>query len=366
MAQRIVVAGGGYAGLAALAKLLNEPGARLTLVDSEPGHTLIPELPEALSPGKQVSRRIVSYDHLLKDARVSRIADAIVSINCAQRWLSLRSGEQVAFDWLILAVGTVPAFPAIAGLQKFALPLKSAKDTERIKRHVDKRANQAVVIVGGGLTGIEIAGVLVSRHRVSVVEGSTRLLPGLGPGLAAYAHRRLETAGVHFHLGSKLSEVTADHVIAGEHRLNYDVLIWAGGIEPPGWLRDTDLPLDSQGYPVADDTGEVADQIYVAGDLWRIRGYDKRWIPQTAQIAEQAGAYVGTVIGRRLYHDYPLPTFHPQLRGMLVALNPGKGVGWVYHGGLAVQGYSARWMKRMVFRQYRRGLARAFDHVWPN
>lgn len=365
MADRIVVAGGGYAGLAALSRLLNQAGGRLTLIDSEPGHTLVPELPEALAPGKSVARHVLSYDRLLKDARVTRIADQIVGIRLAQRTVLLQSGEQVAFDWLVLAVGTVPRFPPVPGLKALALPLKTAQDTQRIKRDLDKGKNQQVVVVGGGLTGVEVAGVLAPRHHVSLVEASARLLPGLGPGLASYAHRRLKGAGVTFYLHHKLSEVSAGRIVAGGKNLSYDILIWAGGIGPPKWLSETDLPLDRQGYPVADPTGQVLPHVYVAGDLWQVEDRGQR-LPQTAQLAEQAGAYVGSVIVNRLKQDGDVPEFHPHIRGMLVALNPGQGVGWVYHGGVSVQGFSARWLKNMVFRQYRRGLTREFDRVWPD
>lgn len=363
MAQQVVVAGGGYAGLAALGELLNQSGTRLTLIDAESGQTLIPELPEALTPGESVARRVLSYQHLLKDARVHRIIDTIVGLNAGSRSLMLDSGEQVGFDWLVLAVGTTPAFPGVPGLEAHALPVKSAIDAERIKRELGQGKDQSVVVIGGGLTGVEIAGTLVASHRVCLVEASPRLLPGLGPGLASYARRQLESAGMKFYLGESVSEVSKTQVHAGRYDLAYDVLIWAGGIAPPKWLEATDLRLDDAGYPLADASGEVAAQVYVAGDLWRIPGHGGQWVPQTAQLAEQAGTYVGRVIGRRIRQETPLPPFHAHLRGMLVALTPGKGVGWVYRGGIGVQGYSARWLKGLAFRQYRRGLAKSFDHI---
>lgn len=364
MAQKVVVAGGGYAGLAALAELKQWNDLALTLIDPAPGHTLIPELPEALEPQGKVSNHIVEFARILAGTDIDRITDRVSGVHPETRRLTLASGRTLLYDWLVLAVGTEPALAPVPGLKERARPLRTAHDTELIKHSLEQKPRQKVVVVGGGLTGVEVTGVLAPRHKVTLIEAAKRLMPGLGPGLADYARRQLADAGVTICLGHSLTAVDEREVHAGGHSIPYDVLIWAGGIRPPGWLRDTDLPLDKDGYPRADAHGFVTARIFAAGDLWRV--YDgTEMIPQTAQLAEAAGEYVGQAL-RRAMEGKPLPPpFRPRIRGMLVSLNPGQGVGWVYYHGLPVRGFSARLLKSAAFREHRQRITLHFGRGWP-
>lgn len=364
MRPRIVVAGGGYAGLAALAELVQHRRFEVTLVDSQPAHTLVPELPEALVPGQSISGHMIDFTRLLRDSGVVRVTGEVTGIKAAEHRLSFDSGQVLKFDRVVLSVGTVPAFAPVPGLKQYSRPLRNVRDAQKIKQDLVRRRNLRVVVVGGGLTGVEIAGALCSSQRVSLVEGAPRLLPSLGPGLARYAYRELERARVTFYLNRRLTEVAPDHIVAGETKIPYEVLIWAGGIQAPSWLSNSDLPLDQDGYPVVDGRGRVAQDVYAAGDVWRFND-DGRPLPQTAQLAEQMGRYVGKMIVADLEHA-PLPDpLHPHNRGMLVALSPGQGVGWVFNGGIAVRGGRARWLKNFVFKRYRSDLKRQFLRLWP-
>lgn len=364
MAHKVVVAGGGYAGLAALAELKQWNDLALVLVDPEPGHTLIPELPEALEPRGKVSNHIVEFTRILAGTDIERRADRVSGIDPETRTLTLASGATERYDWLILAVGTEPAFAPVPGLRERARPLRTARDTEIIKRSLEQKPHQNVVVVGGGLTGVEVAGVLAPDHAVTLVEAAKRLMPGLGPGLAEYARRQLVEAGVAMHLGHPLRAVDDHAVHADGLSVPYDVLIWAGGIGPPEWLRHTALPLDRDGYPRTDGHGFVTARIFAAGDLWRV--YDgHEMLPQTAQLAEAAGEYVGQALRRAVDGKSLPPPFRPRLRGMLVSLNPGQGVGWVYYHGLPVRGFSARLLKNATFREHRQRITLKFGKVWP-
>ncbi|MCY0908080.1 MAG: FAD-dependent oxidoreductase, partial [Sulfobacillus thermotolerans] len=88
-------------------------------------------------------------------------------------------------------------------------------------------------------------------------------------------------------------------------------------------------------------------------------------IPATAQLAALAGNFVGQTIASRLTKGQPGPEFRPHLRGMLISLDEGQGVGWVLHGGIPVRGFSARTLKNYSFQQYRLKLSKIFDRPWP-
>lgn len=364
MGERIVVIGGGYAGLAFIGEVRHLPDVEIVLVDPGEGHELIPELPEALRMHDPIEEHIVQFTDVLQGTGVEHVRDAVVDIRQEERRLTLASGRVMPFDWLLVSPGSASSYPPIPGLHEHALPLRNAHDTFKIKERLRETRHQRIVVVGGGLTGVEVAGILAPDHDVWLVEGAQRLLPALGKGLALYARSRLQGAGVKVIMGQKLMRVEDRSLQLERDSLHYDVLIWAGGIQAPRWLRDTDLPLDDKGYPVVSREGRVADRVFAAGDVWRVWvGHQE--VPQTAQLASMAGAYVGEAVARAIQgEDLPAP-FAPRLRGMLISLDPGVGVGWVIRGGIPVRGGSARALKNLSFRQYRLKLSRAFGRGWP-
>ncbi len=361
---RILVIGGGYAGLAFIGEARRIPDVDIILIDPGDSHELIPELPEALRAHDPIEEHVVKYEELLKGTGVKHIRDRVVNIQCRQRQVVLSGGQVEPFDWLLVSPGSVTAYPPIPGLEAHSLPLRNAHDTHRIKERLQENRGQRIVVVGGGLTGVEVAGILAPDHDVWLVEGAHRLLPALGRGLAHYARMRLQHAGVKVMLGQKLTRVDEHDVKLEKDSLHYDVLIWAGGIQSPKWLRDTDLPLDDKGYPKVSPEGQVCDRVFAAGDVWRVF-VGQEEVPQTAQLAAMAGSYVGTAMARAIHGEPLPPPFKPRLRGMLISLDTGAGVGWVIRGGIPVRGTSARTLKNLSFQQYRLKLSRAFGRGWP-
>lgn len=367
MTQEIVVIGGGYAGLGAVgvfAKDTTRDPFHVTLVDPSEGHELIPELPEALRRHDPIEEHILSFKKLLKDTGVTHVSRRAIGVSKSSREVTLDDHSTLPFDALILSPGSVTSFPPIPGLQEKALPLRNATDTRHIKDRLHYTERQRVVVVGGGLTGVEVAGMLASQHDVWLVEGASRLLPALGSGLAQYAQNRLIRAGVKVLLGQKLTRVEDQTIVLEHDDIHADIMIWAGGIRPPAWLKNGDLPIDDQGYPKVDLKGAIVPGVFAAGDIWRVKvGHEE--VPQTAQVAALAGAYVGDAVIAYLRHKSPPPDFRPALRGMLISLDQGSGVGWVLTGGIPVRGLSARGLKKFSFRQYRLKISRVFGHGWP-
>ncbi|POB09126.1 NAD(P)/FAD-dependent oxidoreductase [Sulfobacillus sp. hq2] len=362
--QKIVVVGGGYAGLGALGALRDLPETELILVEPGEGHQLIPELPEALAKHDTVDHHVMPYSELLKEVAVSRLPYFAVGLDTHNKTVLLQDHDPVQYDWLVLAPGSEPSLPPIPGLREVAHTLRDGHDARGIKDALRYAKDQRVAVIGGGLTGVEVAGMLAIDHDVILVEGFSRLLPALGIGLSTYAYKRLIAAGVTVVMGQKLVRVTDTHIELEKDHYGYDILIWAGGITPPAWIRQSGLPVDSRGYPVADGYGEVLPQVFVAGDLWHVV-VDGEDIPATAQLAALAGNFVGQTIASRLTKGQPGPEFRPHLRGMLISLDEGQGVGWVLHGGIPVRGFSARTLKNYSFQQYRLKLSKIFDRPWP-
>ncbi len=366
MPERVVVVGGGYAGLAAIGELRRVPASYLEiyLIDAVHGHELIPELPEALRENDPIEEHIVPFAEILQDSEVKHIRERVSDVSVQQRQVTTTTGTLIDYDWLVLSPGSSPAYPPIPGLETHALPMRNAHDTFKIKERLKSHRGQRVVVVGGGLTGTEVAGVLAFDHDVWLVEGMSRLLPALGRGLATYARDRLRAAGVTVMLGQKLLRVDHKALKLERDELHYDVLVWAGGIQAPDWLKDTDIPIKHSGYPDVSALGQISERIFAAGDVWRVYT-DGGEVPQTAQLASMAGKYVGGNLLRVIRRQPLLPAFQPRLRGMLISLDPGVGVGWVLRGGIPVRGGSARALKELSFHQYRLKLSRVFGHGWP-
>ncbi len=362
--QKIVVVGGGYAGLGAIGALQGLKNVTLILIEPGQGHQLIPELPEALAQHDSIEHHLVAYDDLFKDAPITRIHQSVSGLDPDNHRVVLDNQETVEYDWLVLSPGSQPSLPPIPGLRDAAHTLRDAHDARGIKDALLYGKDQRVAVVGGGLTGVEAAGMLAADHDVILVEAADRLLPSLGKGLASYAYRRLVSANVTVVMGQKLVQVNPPHIELERDHYKFDMLIWAGGITPPAWIRKTTLPLDSRGYPVADSYGEVLPQVFVAGDLWHVT-VDGQEVPATAQLAALAGDFVGETISNRIANNTPGTDFRPRLRGMLISLDPGQGVGWVLHGGIPVRGLGARTLKNISFQQYRLKLSKIFDRPWP-
>ncbi|MCY0881314.1 MAG: FAD-dependent oxidoreductase, partial [Firmicutes bacterium] len=283
MTQQIAIVGGGYAGLGAISALRHVPNIHIVLIDSSLGHQLIPEMPEALAKRDTVEQHILPFHDLLLGHHIEHIAEEAIGLDALHHTITLKNDLSVPFDWAVLAPGSVPFFPPIPGLVEHARPLRNAYDTVRIKSSLKYAKNQRIAIVGGGLTGVEVAGTLALDHDVVLIEGYPHLLPALGKGLSDYTYRRLLRAGVTVVLGQKLQAVDNRYLHLERDTYGYDVLIWAGGIAPPMWLRETGLPLNDKGYPIVDNTGEIVPQIYAAGDIWQVF-VDNQMIPATAQL----------------------------------------------------------------------------------
>lgn len=360
MSIEVVVVGGGYAGLAAIGALQDIPDVHIQLIEPGDSHELIPELPEALAVHGAVSKHLVAYAEILDQTHVIHLKTSAIGIQQSPPVVLTADGRKVAYDWLVLASGSSPSIPPIPGLKEYAHPLRNAEDTRRIKEALQYHKAQRIAVVGGGLTGVEVAGMLASDHDVILIEAARRVLPALGRGLAEYAQQRLLRSGVTVVLGQKVQRVDEHSVVLDRDQYGFDVLVWAGGIAIPNWIRHTDLETDPQGFPVTNAHGQVTDRIFVAGDLWHVT-VDGKDVPATAQLATLAGHYVGNAIGRLIKGEsLGADRFTPRLRGMLISLDPGQGVGWVLSGGIPVRGLSARALKELSFRQYRLKLARTF------
>jgi NADH:ubiquinone reductase (H+-translocating) len=347
---RVVILGGGFGGLNA-AKALRGAPVDVTLVDRRNHHLFQPLLYQvataALNPSDIATpiRRILRHQN---NAEVI-LGDA-TAVDVRRRRVVLRDGE-VPYDFLVIATGATHAYFGHPEWERDAPGLKTLEDAVEIRRRVllayeaaereddpDRRQDWLTfVVVGGGPTGVELAGALaeISRHvltrdfrridprkaRVVLIEAGPRILPAYLPELSERAAQRLRRMGCEVLLGTPVTRVDPDGVIAGDHHIRSRCVIWAAGVAPSPIARSLGVPLDRLGRVkvAADLSLPGAPEVFVIGDLAAADDEEGRPLPGLAPVAIQGGRHVARQIVRTL-RGKPREPFHYFDKGTLATI----------------------------------------------
>lgn len=317
---RVVVVGAGFAGLNA-ARELARGGALVALVDPRSYTTFQPLLYQVASAGinaGDVAYPLRAFAGKYPTVRV-RVAK-LSNLHLADKRVELTDGTAIDYDYLVLATGVTTNWLDIKGAPQHAMPLYSVRDAvtlrERMQRRLEetaegKRPSTHVVIVGGGATGVEMAGVMAELRRrtiplthpeirpeqtsITLVERFDYVLAPYKPRLRAAAADALRKRGVNLRLGSTVASVEPDGVILDDGtRLHSDLTIWAPGVIAPKEIADCGLPQGKGGRVVVTEALNLEDhpEVFVAGDL----ALPPQPLPQVAQPAIQMGKHVGRQI----------------------------------------------------------------------
>jgi NADH:quinone reductase (non-electrogenic) len=336
-APRVVVVGMGFAGLATV-RGLTRAGLRVTLLDRNIYSTFQPLLYQVATGGlnpSDVAYPLRGFAHRygahFMHGELAQIVDPAKKI-------VLSNGEQLDYDYLVLATGVTAAYYGVTGADKHSFAMYTRHDAVVLRDQLlawlerlsgeERGPSLAVTIVGGGATGVELAGTLAelrnialatafpdidrSRFQVRLVEQAQALLAAYTPSLREYAHRQLVARGIDVRLGATIREITADHVVLADgEQLPSDLTVWAAGVTAPEWLGGWGLPQGRGGrIQVGPDlrvTGH--ERIFAIGDIALTDGEP---IAQLAQPALQMGKFAaeqiarlaaGKPTGRFVYHD---------------------------------------------------------------
>jgi len=327
---RIVIVGCGFGGLFAARALARAP-AEVVVIDRNNYHLFQPLLYQvasaALAPADiaQPIRRI-----LCRQRNAFVMLAEVRGVNLAARQVQLESGA-LAYDYLILAPGAVDAYFGHPEWRELAPGMKSIEQATRIRSRLllsfeaaeieadaeERMARLAFVIVGGGPTGVELAGAIkelavdvvardfrvadTRRARVILIEAGPRLLPALHPDSSERARRQLHTLGVEVMLGQAVTRVLPDGVVLGSQRIRSDNVIWAAGVNASPLLATLGLPLERGGrVRVAPDCSLPGHATaFVIGDAAAL-SVGGREVPGVSQGAMQMGRYVAALIREEL------------------------------------------------------------------
>jgi NADH dehydrogenase len=345
----VVIIGGGFGGLYAARTLRNAP-VRITLIDRRNHHLFQPLLYQVATAALNPSDIARPIRRILRGQRnVTVILDEARKIDVSGRRVVLDDSE-IDYDYLIVATGVTHAYFGHDEWALHAPGLKSIEDALDIRRRIllayeeaekeaDDEARRALLtfaIVGGGPTGVELAGALaeISRHALAedfrnidptqagilLIEGLSRILPTFSPEMSDQAVRQLARLGVEVLTGKQVTEITADGVSIGGQFIPAKTVLWAAGVSASPLAQSLGVPLDRAGrVEVRDDLTIPGDEhVFVIGDLAAFV-QDGNPVPGIAPAAMQEASHVADNIVRAI-RGLPHNSFRFRNKGMLVAI----------------------------------------------
>lgn len=328
----LVVIGGGFAGLWATRALAWAP-LRITLVDRSNHHLFQPLLYQVATAGLSAPDIAAPLRHILRRQRNVEVRLAEVSaLDPHARSVSLADGGQLHYDYLLLASGATHAYFGNDAWAAHAPGLKSLDDALDLRRKLllaferaeacadpeERAAWLDFAIIGGGPTGVELAGTLaeIARHtlrdqfhnidpanaRVRLLEAGPRVLASFPPDLSDKARRQLERLGVEVSTGVPVTAIDAGGYRLGDVYVRARTVVWAAGVAASPLARCLDVPLDRAGRVRVEPDLSVPGhpEVFVAGDLAALEQADGSPVPGVAPAAKQMGSHVARVLQARL------------------------------------------------------------------
>lgn len=360
---RIVVLGAGYAGLSAfleLQHLLTADQAHLTLVNQNPFHTFTTEL-HTLAAGEEDEETVTVPLERVVHPPSELILQRVTKIYPDQDRVELDRGE-VPYDYLLVALGSEPEYFGVPGAAERGFVLNNLAEADRLRQHLAALAadttkrRPAVIIAGGGLTGVEVAGEVADHYRdrfsLTLVEGGPSIMSGFRTDLINAARHVLESKGITLLVATRIAQVQEGRVILSTGReLPCDLLIWAGGVRANRVVEESGFAVTRRGRGKVDASlrAEGYPRVYLIGDVAAaVDPETGQEVLPTAQVAVQEGGFAARALYARLRGE-PEPAFRPRMHGMFATLGRRDAVGQFGMGAtLGVYGPPAFAVKRLI------------------
>jgi NADH dehydrogenase len=371
--KHVLIVGGGFAGIGAAKKLARDTSLRITLVDQNNYHQFQPLLYQLAT--SQLAASDVAYP-LRNTARKHPNFDvklgSVSAIDPVARSVTTADGQGYQGDYLVIAAGSQPYFFATPGADEHAFPLYSVDDALRLRSRIIELFEEAdrdptlidkgaveFVVVGGGPTGVEVAGALAEmikgtlaaeyrdvgkgRAKVHLVDHGDALLRMFSRKASEYTAKVLLKDGVELHLGVGVAAVHPGHVsLSNGDEIRTRCVIWAGGLQAADVAGTSGLPTGRGGrIDVQPElTVEGFPGVYVVGDIANIPGPDGKTYPQLGSVAMQSGTWAAKNILHEIVGGAPQP-FHYLDKGTMAMIGRNAAIAEVpighreLHGAIA-------------------------------
>jgi NADH dehydrogenase len=377
---RVLIIGGGFAGLNAAKRLGGVEGVEVTLIDRRNYHVFQPLLYQVAMAGLSPADIAAPIRSMLSEySNIRVLLGTAQSLDLSRNTVATDIGE-FAFDYLIMSCGARHSYFGHDDWEKYAPGLKTLEDATEIRRRFltafeeaeriadaeERRKLLTFVIVGGGPTGVELAGAMgeMSRHtlakdfrsinagsaRVVLIEAGPRILPSFSEKLSARATRDLERIGVQVWTGSSVTSIDENGVQVGAQRLESRTVVWAAGVQASRIGRLAGLQTDRQGRVAveADLSVKGHPNVFVAGDQAMFSHQTGKPLPGTGAVATQQGKYIGRTIVDEL-KGRPRHPFHFVDKGQMATIGRKRAV--LEIGAIKLSGWFA-WIAWLVVHIY--------------
>lgn len=372
--HHVVVIGAGFGGLQTIHDLAGAP-VRITVVDRRNHHLFQPLLYQVATASLATSEIAWPIRQLLrKRPEVTTLLATVEGVDTQAQHVLLDDGVLVSYDTLVLATGARHAYFGHDDWEAFAPGLKSLEDATTIRRRIlvafekaerqsDPELRKALltfVVIGGGPTGVELAGTIAELARVTLskdfrnidtretrvvlIEGGPRVLASFGQDLSSYAQTALEKLGVEVETGHPVTDCSAAGVVYGDKSLPASTIIWAAGVQASAAAAWVDAPTDRAGRAIVEPDLTVPGhpEIFVIGDTASVTAPDGKPVPGVAPAAKQQGKHVAATIRARLSGRGAVEPFRYRHEGSLATI--GKRLAVVDFGRVKLRGALAWWL----------------------
>lgn len=316
--QKIVIGGGGFGGVKAALELSKNDNVEVTLISESKDFRYYPSIYHTATGGsRDVSS--IPITELLDASSLKLVHDKIIGLDRAQNHIKTDSGKEIEYDYLVLALGVVTNYFNIPGLKEFTYGIKTLEDAEEFKIHLhnqitnQRKPDLNYVVVGGGPTGIELAGVLgdyikyiCRKHDVSprkihidLVEAAPRLVPRMPKRMSKKIAKRLRNRGVKLYLNSRVGGQTADELLVNGKPIRSHTVVWTAGMTNNPFFSEQGFQLTKTGKVRVDQYLQAEPSIFVIGD-----NADTPYSGM-AQTALYDGEYISKSINTLVNHKKP-------------------------------------------------------------
>jgi NADH dehydrogenase len=363
---RVVIIGGGFAGLYTAQGLAEAP-VRITLIDRQNHHLFQPMLYQVATAALSPSDIASPIRSILRDQQNTEvILGEVAAIGAVERQVVMNDGSTIEYDYLIVATGARHSYFGRDEWEPFAPGLKSLEDAEEIRRRVllsferaerevdpvKRHAHLTFVVVGGGPTGVEVAGALAEIRRyalrrdfrridpgeatVMLLEGGPRLLSSYPTELSERAKGELRRLGVEVRVETMVKDIRPGHVVAGGWTIPTQTVVWAAGNTASPLTRTLGTALDPAGRVIVEPDCTVPGhpEVFVLGDAAAFKDARFGTLPGTCPVAIQMGQYASRIISGDLA-GRPRRPFEYWDKGQLAVIGRGHAVAdiWRLHFG---------------------------------
>lgn len=384
--EKVVIIGAGYAGIYALQELVKNKDIKITLIDKHTFHNLQPEVYDLIANKSNIADVTIDLTTLCMGLNHNYLEYKnlkVRNIDKQAKKIYTEEKEIVEYDYLIMAAGTRTFFPPqIPGLNNahdikklhWAMFFKQSFENQLFNKICDE-AKQCddthIVVVGAGLSGVEIAAEMAYNSKmffrrgnftcdnlkISLISSSDSILPGLNPSLISISHKRLKSLGIQVITNTKLQKCEDGYAhLSNGTKIKHSFLIFTGGVEANVIEGLEDIQRNGRGQFIVNEFLQTKEhpEIFAIGDIAEIRNKDEEVMPPNVTIARISGTNAGRNI-LNLIEDRGLRRCNPKLDGILIALGGKYAAGSIY-GLFNVKGRLAYEIKKYVFHSYRKPL----------